>query len=90
MLPVEKTGAVHHAPFFQWHTHVGGIDDELYRKHGWAPQFDRAQRVVCLLYLNDIEPDGGQVLLWPRRESDPNAKPPPSPPRTSPGPARSS
>ncbi|MEM9070484.1 MAG: hypothetical protein AAGE52_18405 [Myxococcota bacterium] len=76
---VEKTGAVlsdSTRPFFQWHTHVGGIDDELYRKHGWEPQFDRAQRVVVIIYLNDIEPDGGQVLIWPRRESDPNAKPP--------------
>ncbi len=76
---IEKTGAVlcdTSRPFFQWHTHVGGIDDELYRRMGWTPQFERAQRVVVLIYLNDLDEKGGQLLVWPRRENDPNRPPP--------------
>ncbi|RMG14620.1 MAG: hypothetical protein D6729_13485 [Deltaproteobacteria bacterium] len=76
---IEKTGAVlsdSTRPFFQWHTHVGGIDDELYRRMGWTPHFEKAQRVVVLLYLDDLDADGGQVLIWPRRENDPNIEPP--------------
>ncbi|HJL16291.1 MAG TPA: phytanoyl-CoA dioxygenase family protein [Sandaracinaceae bacterium LLY-WYZ-13_1] len=66
-------GAVtnHVRPFFRWHMHVGGIDDETYRRRGWRPTFARPQRVAMLVYLDEMGPGTGQLLVYPREPSDP-------------------
>jgi ectoine hydroxylase-related dioxygenase (phytanoyl-CoA dioxygenase family) len=62
-------------PFFAWHTHIGGIDDGKYRREGVWPHFDEPQRLMTLLYVNDIEPDNGPLLVYPRRVADPTPPP---------------
>lgn len=71
---LEMVGGVvtnHERPFFEWHMHVGGIDDETYRRRGWRPTFDRPQRVAALVYLDEIGPETGQLLVYPREPTDP-------------------
>jgi len=71
---LEMVGAVvanHTRPFFEWHMHVGGIDDERYRRRGWAPTFARAERVAMLVYLDEMGPGTGQLLVHPRKVTDP-------------------
>lgn len=58
-------------PFFQWHTHVGGIDDERYRRAGLRPTFEQPQRVTMVLYLDDLVEGAGQLLVYPREITDP-------------------
>ncbi|MEM9457561.1 MAG: phytanoyl-CoA dioxygenase family protein [Myxococcota bacterium] len=75
---LELVGAVlcdHTRPFFQWHTHVGGIDDERYRRAGLRPTFEQPQRVTMVLYLNDLVEGAGQLLVYPRAITDPMAPP---------------
>lgn len=62
-------------PFFHWHTHIGGFDDGKYQSHGGWPQITTAQRVTTLLYLDDIDEDGGLFLVYPRAVGDPTAPP---------------
>lgn len=62
-------------PFFAWHNHVGGIDDEAFRRRGLRPPIARPERVAALVYLDEIGPDSGQLLIWPHR-LDGSAAPP--------------
>ncbi len=73
---IELTGAViadSHRPFFEWHTHIGGIDDSKYRHAGIWPQFDEPQRVMTLLYVQDLDAENGPLLVFPRGVREPTA-----------------
>ena len=75
---LEFAGAVitdHTRPFFKWHNHVGGIDDERYRRLGLRPAIESIERVAMIVYLDEMGPDTGQLLIHPRRVS--GAAPPP-------------
>ena len=61
----------HTRPFFEWHMHVGGIDDERYRREGLRPRFERPERISMLVYLDEMREDSGQLLVLPRRIDDP-------------------
>src|ERR1700722_17598712 len=63
---LEVAGAViadSHRPFFEWHTHIGGPDDSRYRREKIFPRFERSQRVMTLLYLDDLDDDNGPMLV---------------------------
>ncbi|MEZ4385725.1 MAG: phytanoyl-CoA dioxygenase family protein [Nannocystaceae bacterium] len=62
-------------PFFAWHTHVGGVDDGVHRRRGAWPEVAGAERVMCLLYLQDVDDDAGPMLVLPRAAGDPVAPP---------------
>ena len=64
-------------PFFRWHTHIDGEDEgERVRRQAWPAQ--RApRRVLAILYLDDLDADGGPLLVHPRRVGDPAAPPHP-------------
>jgi hypothetical protein len=62
-------------PFFEWHTHIGGPDDSIYRRQAIFPRFERPERVITILYVNDIEDDNGPLLVYPRRVTDPTSPP---------------
>lgn len=75
---IELTGAsVSDAsrPFFTWHNHIGGIDVEAYRQRREYPRFSRSQRVIVVTYLDDIDADGGELLVLPRKITDPTEPP---------------
>ena len=77
-MELELTGAViadSNRPFFAWHTHIGGIDDGKYRRDGVWPHFERPQRLMTLLYVNDIQADNGPLLIYPRKLGDPTPPP---------------
>lgn len=58
-------------PFFPWHTHIDGTDEsERVQANRW-PRIDRLRRIFTLLYLDDIDDDGGPLLVLPRRVGDP-------------------
>lgn len=58
-------------PFFDWHIHAYGLDDSYFLRRGYWPKIDSAQRVMALLYLDDLEPDHGPLLVHPHRVGDP-------------------
>lgn len=62
-------------PFFKWHNHVGGIDDERYRRLGLRPAIESIERVAMLVYLDEMGPETGQLLIHPHRISG-AARPP--------------
>lgn len=69
-------------PFFAWHTHIGGYEDADPHNQGhnqgiW-PVVATADRITTLLYLDDIDEDGGLLLVYPRKVGDPT-KPPMDP-----------
>jgi len=75
---LELTGAViadAHRPFFAWHTHIGGIDDGVYRRAGIWPEIPEPRRLMTLLYVDDIDEDNGPLLVHPRRVGDPTPPP---------------
>lgn len=57
-------------PFFPWHMHVGGIDDERYRRLGLNPNYRRHERVAMIIYLEEMTPSSGQLLVHPRNITD--------------------
>jgi ectoine hydroxylase-related dioxygenase (phytanoyl-CoA dioxygenase family) len=67
----------HHRAFFEWHTHIGGVDDSTYRHKRIFPTYERSERVTMLHYLDDLTPDNGPLLVLPRKITDPT--PPPHP-----------
>ncbi len=67
----------HTRPFFEWHMHVGGIDDELYRRQGLLPRFERAERISMIVYLDEMDEHSGQLLVLPRKITDPMTPPQP-------------
>lgn len=62
-------------PFFPWHMHVGGVDNEVYRKQQLFPSFTRSERVTMLLYLDDLTRESGELLVFPRRLEEPTRPP---------------
>jgi hypothetical protein len=62
-------------PFFPWHMHVGGVDNVRYRKQKLFPTYERSERVTTLLYLDDLTPETGTLLVYPRRVGDPTTPP---------------
>ena len=62
-------------PFFSWHNHIGGIDVEDYRARLDFPRFDRSQRVIVVLYLDDIDERGGELRALPRAIYEPTEPP---------------
>ena len=75
---LELTGAVlcdARRPFFSWHNHIGGIDVEDYRARTSWPRFCVSQRVICVLYLDEIDADGGELRAYPRAIADPTEPP---------------
>ncbi|RLB51475.1 MAG: hypothetical protein DRJ42_16775 [Deltaproteobacteria bacterium] len=57
----------HHRPFFEWHTHVGGVDDESTGYNREFPTFTRSERVTMLHYVEGLTDDNGPLLVLPRR-----------------------
>jgi hypothetical protein len=75
---LELTGAVicdATRPFFSWHNHIGGIDVEDYRARTSWPRFIESQRVIAVLYLDDVGEDGGELRAYPRAIRDPTEAP---------------
>jgi hypothetical protein len=62
-------------PFFDWHCHIDGVDDAYYRNKRPFPAFDRSHRVTHILYLDDLSEENGQLLVHPRRITDPTSPP---------------
>ena len=58
-------------PFFGWHIHADGQDDSYHLKRGFWPKIDTAQRMMALLYLDDLGEDRGTLLVHPHRMGDP-------------------
>lgn len=70
---LELTAAViadHTRPFFDWHDHAGGIDQELYRRRGEHPQLPKLQRLALVVYLDEMKEGAGRLLLHPERNED--------------------
>lgn len=77
-MAIEVVGAVvtdETRPFFAWHTHIGGFDDGDHQSFGRWPKIDTANRITTLLYLDDIDDDGGLLLVYPRKVGDPTSPP---------------
>jgi len=71
---LELTGAVVSdpgRPFFSWHNHIGGIDVEEQRATGQYPRFTRSERLIAVVYLDEIDVEGGPLFALPRRITDP-------------------
>ncbi len=62
-------------PFFDWHTHIDGVDDAFYENRRVFTTFQRSLRVTHLLYLDDLTPENGRLLVYPRRITDPTNPP---------------
>jgi len=62
-------------PFFDWHVHIDGVDDEYYNYKRPYRRFSKPERVTHLLYLDDLCEDNGELLVLPRKISDPTEPP---------------
>jgi ectoine hydroxylase-related dioxygenase (phytanoyl-CoA dioxygenase family) len=62
-------------PFFDWHVHIDGVDDAHYENKRAYPTFECSERVTHILYLDDLTEDNGQLLVYPRRLTDPTTPP---------------
>jgi hypothetical protein len=62
-------------PFFDWHVHIGGVDDAYYDNKRKYPLFERSERVTALLYLDDLTEENGRLLVYPRKLTDPTTPP---------------
>jgi len=58
-------------PFTEWESHLGGIDDERWRKEGKRPRQDAVRRVVHFLFLEDLDEVSGPWRALPRAVGDP-------------------
>ena len=79
-MQLEYAGAVicnHTRPFFKWHHHVGGIDEEKFRRLGLRPTIEAPERVAMIVYLDEMAPQTGQLLIYPERVN--GAADPPAP-----------
>jgi hypothetical protein len=64
----------HHRSMHPWHTHIGGPDEDIVDPSvACSPLAIR--RVSLLVYLDDLEPGAGQLMIYPRRQSDPVVQP---------------
>jgi hypothetical protein len=63
-------------PFCYWHNHVGGIHAGHFRELGRYPAPDGPiRRLVCVIYVDGLSPENGEMLVWPRGRTDPAAPP---------------
>lgn len=56
-------------PFLTWHHHLGGLDQDLYQDlydRERLAAIDVPRRLNVFVYLDDISPAGGQLLLYPK------------------------
>jgi hypothetical protein len=60
-------------PFFAWHTHIDGEEESVRLRAGVWPEVRDVDRLLTLLYLDDLEEDA--LLVLPRRCGDPTAPP---------------
>jgi len=61
----------HTRPFFPWHSHIGGLDDGVYWRRGAWPAVTGVERVMTLLYLQDLDSETGSMRVLPRAAGDP-------------------
>lgn len=57
--------------FTEWESHLGGIDDERWRRAGRRPRQEDVRRVVHFLFLEDMGPETGPWRVLPRAVGDP-------------------
>ncbi|MEQ9082129.1 MAG: hypothetical protein RLP09_50155 [Sandaracinaceae bacterium] len=57
--------------FTEWESHLGGIDDERWRRAGKRPRQDAIRRVVHFLFLEDMGPETGPWRVLPRAVGGP-------------------
>lgn len=62
-------------PFFSWHSHLNGVDTGEYERVDSWPPMESPERVLALLYLDDLNDDTGPLLLQPRALGDPTRPP---------------
>lgn len=62
-------------PFFDWHVHIDGVDDAYYDHKRPYPLFSKPERLIHLLYLDDLCEENGELLVFPRKISDPTTPP---------------
>lgn len=73
-LHLELVGAVRSdegRPFTEWETHLGGIDDERWRREHRRPRLARIERVVHFLFLEELDEATGPWCVLPRAVGDP-------------------
>jgi len=58
-------------PFTEWESHLGGIDDERWRREGRRPRNTDVKRVIHFLFLEDLDDDTGPWRVLPRVVGDP-------------------
>jgi len=62
-------------PFFRWHTHIDGEEEGSRVQAGaWRP-VEGVERVLTLLYLDDLTDETGPLYVHPRRAGDPTPPP---------------
>lgn len=57
-----------------WHTHIGGPDEDLVDPSA-ACRTLAPRRLSLLVYLDELAPGAGQLMIFPRRQRDPVAQP---------------
>lgn len=62
-------------PFFRWHTHIGGEDEGVRFREGRWPVVERVERVLTLLYLDDVDAAAGPLYVLPRSVGEPTEPP---------------
>lgn len=62
-------------PFFDWHVHIGAVDDAYYNHQRTYPTFERSERITHILYLDGLSKDNSPLLVWPRKITDPTTPP---------------
>lgn len=62
-------------PFFDWHVHIGAVDEAYYNHNRPFPTFERSERVTHLLYLDGLSKENGPLLVLPRTITDPTTPP---------------
>lgn len=62
-------------PFFRWHTHIDGEEEGARVQAGAWPAVEGVERVLTLLYLDDLTDETGPLYVYPRRAGDPTTPP---------------
>ncbi len=62
-------------PFFTWHTHIDREHEGVRIRAGEWPDKPHVERVLMLVYLDNINDDSGQLLVYPRAAGEPTAPP---------------
>jgi hypothetical protein len=66
----------HHRSMHPWHTHIGGPDEDIVDPSvACASSPPQVQRLSLLVYLDELGPGAGQLMIYPRRQSDPLSQP---------------